>query len=900
MESSNGGVAVGRAHTFNHYQSAAPLTPLPLPHRIGRVPALAPHFQQRELTEALSVPPGRPLILTGTAGTGKTQLAVRYAETAWERGELQLLLWVADAGRETVTAAYVQAAQDILGRYFPDPAEGAQAFLNWLRPAGGTKPRPWLIVLDGVTEPAELAEGLWPPASPVGRVLVTSSRRDFDRAMSPVIVPVRSFTDQEAAAYLERALGAHRSGPPGSADVAVLAERLGALPASLALAVRHIAAEDIDVKAYLRRLEDRGSDVSAAHAPLRLTIDAANRRHPAGVALPLLQFAAVLAEEGAPKQVLTSEAGLRLLTWLRASRGGEKADRAPVTADDVTRATQVLYDLSLVDRREYLTHVTMPVEAPVRRDVLADVPAGVLPGLVYGAAEALLDGWPEVEDNQHFAGNLRTNAFALLWGRGDGNGMRRGIHPVAFRAGRSAGEWGQFAEAQFLCARLAAEAADVLGADHPDVLKARACAARWRGEAGDTLGAIPELAVVREVQERLGALRPDTLMTRFVLARFARMLTDAGPDAMAALRSVLDDRTRVLGPEHLDTLRTRAELLFGRLAEGHREGSAGAFALLVDAEMLLADVEAVARPGHQQTIVARHLLSVAQLLQDGPLRAAEIAAQAVADARAALGPEHPVTLDCRKWAAYLDVVQGKAKAGAELTDLLADQLRLLGPDHPGTLSTRGFVAVWRENSGDTERAFQEYLALLADRRRVLGPDHPRTLETLHAVADHHSSRGDAMSAVVALSELVSRRSRVVGPDHLDTLSARSDLGRCRGEAGDPLGAVIDLAAVAADQGRILGPDHDVTLLTRHKLAWYRGKAGDAEGAVAAFTDLVAERRAALSERDPRVVDTGKALTYWRRLAHESSTGQPPDLPAHMGETRPLLPRWRASRLHAED
>jgi hypothetical protein len=717
-------------------------------------------------------------------------------------------------------------------------------------------------VLDGVAEPADLADGLWPPASPVGRVLVTSSRRDFDEAADPHVVQVRPFGREEAVAYLRDALGRHLP-PPGPAPLTALATRLGGVPASLGRAVRHIVAEGIDVATYIQRLDDRSNGGPSVHAPLRLTIDEANRRRPAGVAAPLLQLASALAEPGAPREVLSSAPALALLTRLR---GG---DAAAVTADDVNRAVRVLYDLSLVDVQEHPSATTVPVEASVRDEVLAAAPDDLLPELVRTAADALAAVWPEAEGSMQFAECLRAGALALLTvRRGRHVLMHDGIHPVLLRAARSTGEWGKVTEAAGYFDLLATAGDELLGAGHPDVLSARSCAARWRGESGNAVGPIAELEAVLELQQRFGSNRPDSLLTRQFLVRLRRVITDNGSDAMAALDELLADRTRVLGPDHLDTLDTRAEVVMAHMHHPNR---------VVEAAALLADVERVAGPDHRQTLEARQLLVAANGYAHDSAAAVAAADDLVADTSRALGPDHPVTLASRLWAATVPLIDGDWEtAQAELAGLLADHRRLLGSDHPDTLETRSLLAQCLQISPDPAGALVEHLALLADRRRVLGHDHPRTLDTLESIAGCHAASDEAVRAVMALAELASCRSRVLGPDHRATLFARSALGRWRGEAGDAVGAVADLAAVAADLARVLGPDDDTTLVARHNLAWYCGEAGDPSGAVDAFAQLLADHERISGPDDPEVGKVREVLAEWQRKAAKAaaSTGQP--------------------------
>ncbi|MFF1901630.1 hypothetical protein [Streptomyces sp. NPDC058206] len=91
---------------------------------------------------------------------------------------------------------------------------------------------------------------------------------------------------------------------------------------------------------------------------------------------------------------------------------------------------------------------------------------------------------------------------------------------MAFRAGRSAGDWGLGAQAQGHFLVLAANARARLG-EHPKILRPRAHEARWHGAEGSDDAAAAQLAHVLAAQERvLAADHPDTLETRHYLAWF--------------------------------------------------------------------------------------------------------------------------------------------------------------------------------------------------------------------------------------------------------------------------------------------------------------------------------------------------------------------------------------------
>jgi Tetratricopeptide repeat len=871
---SRGGVAVGRAHTVNHHvQYASSLAPVSLPYRTGHVPRLADHFHHRGIGAPLvAEDAGWTRILVGAAGVGKSQLAAWAAESLWERGKLDLLVWVEGDSREAIEGAYARAAQDVLGRAFPDPAEGARALLNWLRPIGGTTGKRWLIVVDGVADPADLADApgaggvwLWPPASPVGRVLITSQRRDFAPAAGRHIITVPPFSPPEARDYLNRVLEHHGRTEP-SEDVAALSDRLGGLPHALSHAAHHLVSRGLTVETYLAGLFEDDAHESTAYEPLWLSVETANQMDPAGAARWVLHLVAVLAPEGAPLAVLTSPRALALITRFREIMDDE--DSASLTADQVEAAVGALHLLHLVDRPDPPGPQVVRVQAPVRNLILDSLPSGLRDLLVVAAADALAQTWPQIEPGAAFARLLRVDADALI-ASDRGALHRRGIHPVVVRAGRSAGEWGQVAQAAAYFHDLAATAGEHLGPDHPDVLNAQVSAANWRAASGKINDAVEALTELMERQhETLADDHPDVLTTRHALIRWRKETNDDAEAAWAALIGVLADRNRVLGPDARETLETRALLASYELDLNPSS---------VDAAALLADHERVLGPDHPATAAAHQL--VAQ--RHWALNDREGAFTALADSLAAvervLGTEHPLHLSARQWELHYRLACEEGESVVTGLDaLLADRERLLGPDHPDTLATRGELADHLRESDDEAGALEAWNAVYTDAQRIFGTEFPATLIALDRVAWCRADCGDVVGAVVAFAELGARRTRVLGPDHRDTLDTRVDLARWRGDAGDHIGAVIALAELLPDLTRIMGPDHDMTLAARHTLAHFRGEAGDPAGAVAEFTAVLASFERLFGSDDERCTNTRHSLAHWQKqLTAQHPKKKPP-------------------------
>ncbi|MGW7210567.1 FxSxx-COOH system tetratricopeptide repeat protein, partial [Streptomyces sp. NPDC054837] len=743
------------------------------------MPAQAAGFQERAetvlrssaliLRGATGVASPKPTaVLAGLGGTGKTQLAARYARTVWQSGELDVLVWVAAAGASAVISSYAAAATELLGSTSPvDADQAATAFLAWLEPKAGQRPCRWLVVLDDVTDPDHLC-GLWPPASPTGFTLVTTRSREPALLADRQLIPVGVFSPAESLAYLNAVLATHGLAEPHE-EVAALAHDLGHLPLALSQAAAYVAElSDVGMNCvrYRRLLSDRATaldDTAPARRPdgqreavaatWALSIERADALRPVGLARPLLQLASFLDGNGVPDAVLVSAPARAYVTRHRgtsrtpasvdeaqASTSGDAVagpSAAPSTTDGLLSETDVLMSLSILRRLSLMDRPTDAVAAEVRvhqlvqRAVRDSLTGPQRDDAARAAADALAATWPYAERDTSLARLLRDNTAALASCAEDGI-YRPRAHAVLFRAGRSLGKCGQVTAARDYHRRLVTSTTDRLGRDHPDTLTARYGLARWTGQCGDAAGAAAIFSELRDDMERvLGADHPDTLGARHNLAYSWGQAGDVA-GAAAAFAELLEDRSRVLGPDHPHTLDTRSNLARWRGEAGDAPGAAGAFA-----------------------------------------------------------------------------------------KLLGDRTRVLGPDHPHTLSTRNSLARWRGEAGDAAGAAAAFAELLEDRIRILGPSHPHTLSTRANLAYAWGQTGDASKAASAFSELLDDMVQVLGPEHPSTLITRETLAEWQGEAGDPARAVVALTEVVEDMARVLGLDHPRSVASRKTLAHWR-------------------------------------------------------------------------------
>ena len=701
------------------------------PCQIGVIPLLADCFQERpqettRLREALTQ--GQTAVLTqvlsGLGGVGKTQLAAAHARHMWAAAETDLLVWISANTRDAVQATYARASREISQVAPTSIEEATDWFLGWLQ----NTERRWLIVLDDVSDPAHL-RGLWPNGRS-GQVVITTRRRDATLSSGGrQMVEIGVFSEDEASTYLSEKLHGDQDLLAESEE---LAAELGYLPLAMSQAATFMRDRRETCSGYRQRLADRrrslqelmpgdalADDYSASVATTwSISIELADRLTPARLASPTLELASILHPNGAPIDVLTAQAALKFV----ASVGGYPppsndgaADYRRLSQDCIDTITN-LHRLNLLTFDPAVRPRAVRMHALIQRATLEQRSAERIKAIVHAAADALVEIWPEVERDAELSQSLRDSATKM----NDQHGQAlwdREIHPIVFRLGRSLGECGLVNAAIDFWGAVATKADRIFGEDDNCTLSARYWLASWRGESGDTDGAI--VAFEQLLADRLrvsGPDHPETLKAREHLASWRGEAGDL-EGTISAIKQLLADRIRALGPDHPDTLSTQGNLAYWRGAAGDSAGAVTAF------EQVLADRSRI------------------------------------------LGPDHPDTLSARSNVSRWRGVSGDAEGAVMVAkQLLADRMRVLGADHPATMNTRQDLAYWRGIAGDPNGAAAALEQLLADRIRVLGPHHPDSLNTLQYLAYWRGASGDLVGTVAAAEELLANRTRAQGPN----------------------------------------------------------------------------------------------------------------------------------------
>ena len=624
----------GRDHNdFHHFNGTfineqhnhLPRHQVDWPVRVGNVPEEAAHYQHRGIADQLdqalrsfgTVAPRQ--VLSGAGGVGKTQLAAHHTRTRMTDPDqrVDILVWADASTREQVTYAYAQAAQHLFTTAPDDPEDAARLLLVWLGDPHKHQNRRWLIVWDDLTDPAALHD-LWPPHDqPHGRVLVTTRRRDHSLTVQGRhLLEVDVYTPHEARAFLTEALDAAGRIAHTTRQLDALAHDLAYLPLALGQAVTYMAELGLSCDDYLQVFHDRMNALGQVFPDWELPTPLA-----ATWELSLTQ-----ADTFQPRG--TARPLMGLIALLEGTGIPERLlTTSPVleyltdhrTGTAATAATltphQARTALANLVRLNLITRTTPPTTAD-----------GDAPGQVSVGAHHLV----QRATREHTATRPTP----------------RGIHTLA----------------------------DALAQVWPEVERDTALAQHLRSNT----------AILRSHQVVEGRTSEDWLWEpdgHTLLFRAGRSLGEAGRvgEAVAYWQYMTETAQRRLGPDHPDTLITRAGLANWRGETGDLSGAISAY------EDLLTDNLRV------------------------------------------LGPDHPDTLTTRgRLAAWRGETGDLAAAVTAYEDLLTDRLRVLGPDHPHTFTTRHNLAWQTYTSGDAARAVELLTALVHDEIRVLGPGHPDT------------------------------------------------------------------------------------------------------------------------------------------------------------------------------
>jgi hypothetical protein len=700
------------------------------PARSGPIPSLADGFSSRPDT----APALEPELVPGTAvalvpadelgSSGKTQLAVHFAESLWRAGDIELLAWIVAADRSSLLSGLVQAAS-VAGINYAGDAESVSArLIDWL----ATTSRPWLVVLDDLRDAADV-EGLW-PTGPAGRLLITTGdAATVSGDHQALTLKVPAFSSREAMNFLAGRLGTDPAQRSGAID---LVGDLGCEPIALSQASAVIASSGLSCRDYRHHFAQRQAQLGAAGvtgpsaASVTWTFSAEYADHLSrgtGVR-PLLALIALLDGHAIPGSVFNTAAMSEYLA----------GDSAPGQPDPGRAWTTVnsLRQAGLLTIAEG-SPPTVQIGSVVREAIRSAVPAALIQGATLAAANALVEAWPLDDQRSRLATDLRACAASLRLADGDPLWAGGRAHPLLSLTGQSLDSARLTGPAVTYWQALAADSERILGPATPDTLMATGKLAEALLTAGQPAAAATRFEQVQHGRaSAFGPDHPSTIMARVWLGR-ALIAAGQPENAMAVLTEAVASSEHVCGPDHADTLTAREEYATASRAAGHASDAIRAY------QRLLADRQRLQGPRHADTMATGLKLANSYL-----------AANRIKDAI------------------------------SQYKQVLADREAMLGAGHPDTLQARAGLASAQFAAGRRSAALQLYEETCAGYKRTLGPDHPTTLARQADLANAYYATGRLGDAATLLTDAVARCELALPPGDPLTLAMRESLTNITG------------------------------------------------------------------------------------------------------------------------
>ncbi|KAF8530182.1 hypothetical protein BU17DRAFT_78785 [Hysterangium stoloniferum] len=297
--------------------------------------------------------------------------------------------------------------------------------------------------------------------------------------------------------------------------------------------------------------------------------------------------------------------------------------------------------------------------------------------------------------------------------------------------------------------------------------------------------------------------------------RSARVYSQAGKWSNAKLLEiqVVESREQILGTEHPDTLRARANLAGTYRQLGRWTNAKQLEVLVLEASKRILGTE------HPDTLRARANLAVTYHQLGRWTDAEQLEIQVLEAREQILGTEHPDTLRTRANLAGTYRQLGRWTDAEHLEVLVLEATkRILGTEHPDTLRARANLAGTYHQLGRWTAAEQLEVQVLEAREQIFSTEHPDTLTAKANLAATYHQLGRWTDAEQLEALVLESSKRILGTEHPDTLRARANLAAIYYQLGRWTDAEQLELQVLESSKRILGTEHPDTLRARANLA----------------------------------------------------------------------------------
>lgn len=767
-----------------------------------------------------------PVTIEGLGGVGKTQLALEYAHRF--KADYDIIWWMNCGQAQYVDSWLVDLGQQLREAYRTQlPEEGggvvqvAQQVLRFL--SKELADQRWLLIYDNAEDVSEIQallpsrEDLLPSGG--GHVLITSRDKRWISEENTRSLTVKEFEPEESIAHLRRRV-------PGitEAEADEVAAVLGNMPLAVAAAGALLAATDMPVAEYLRRLEQQATPLLTGDHPLQaykpavwkawnLSLDQLQEKSAA--AARLLELCSVMASD-VSFDLISSQAMADNLRDLDPTI----SERAMIAR--LVRQIDLLALIKL-DNNAQQMQVHRVVQAVVY-ERMTEEEKGAAREAVH---RILVSVRPEgdVDDPQTWP------RYRLIW-----------PHLTT-----SAAMWSQRTPVrQLLIER-------VRYLRQRDDLERGFRRARQIEDAWKTMmSGVPDPGVPDSEQMVIGRLRPDeaeSLQRQLYRLRFnlANILRDLAQfqEARAMDSAVLEGQREHLGEEHLHTLQTRSSLAADMRALGEYQE-----ALSYDQETYRLWVNVYGEE-YRVTLSAAHNLALSYLLT-GDFRQALALDRLTLERRISdRGPLHPRTFGSGASVTRDLLEAGRyAEAAARIETVWSQCRGALGDNDRITLTTEYLLGVAERCNGQLAVAEEHINAARTALSLAFGEDSTDALACRLSQALNWLAMERYLDARTAAERVLIAYERRLGPAHPHSLICRLNIATALCLEKEYRAAESEARGAADGLKARLGNAHPYTMAARMVVASVLARQGDLPGAVRLEASVVQERDSVLGSQHP--------------------------------------------------
>ncbi|KIX05938.1 uncharacterized protein Z518_03912 [Rhinocladiella mackenziei CBS 650.93] len=666
----------------------------------------------------------RRLVLAGTGGMGKTQLAIAFATR--HQQEYDSIFWLNAASEATLKDSFRLVAEAIFDVQDAQVLQDEQSVIQTRRWLSDKKNTRWLLIFDNYDDPDQYRIEQYYPYVSHGAIIVTTRRPDLVAGSQIRLQPLRSV--EESLEILETR--SRRRNIRFDYHARRLVERLNGLPLALATAGAYLRQSTFTCERYLQEYEHRW------YHDTRRSLQLHEYQDRTLYTTWNLSYARLEVEDADAAKLLGLLAYFsNRRVWYELFRSGFSED-LPLWLHGII-LSEVEFESSMRRLTNYcFLEMQTSVASWSMHTSVHDWTFSALNKVVdekqYWYAFDCVGASVEQEDfnslgYSHLA-DLTAHALRLGYVSGSRGEIMEGL--TGDRLGKA-----------WLIAELLTQQVQLLAADQMYML------------------------ALAGYEKELG---PDHTSTLSTVNNLGNLYRDRGKldEAEKMYQRALAGYEKALGADHPSTLNTVTDLGLLYAEQGKLDEAETMY------QRALAGFEKALGGDHTSTLKTVNNLGLLYTDQGRLDEAEKMYQRALVGLEKALGADHPLTLRTVNNLSQLYANQAKLeKAEKMYLRTLAGFEKTLGGDHTSTLDTVNNLGALYYDQGKLDEAEQMYRRALAGFEKALGPDHTSTLLAVNNLGNLYRSRA------------LAGYEKALGPDHPSTLNAVNNLGLLYADQG---------------------------------------------------------------------------------------------------------------------